>query len=430
MANLIEYLTEQDKKNILTWIERYSIGAKDRYKDDYEPFPTSVDAILAEWARAKEKLFHLFGDQLIISKQITIGDDPLSPPNRMKMYERVTKKCALRTAMLKYIVDHNWPHNDKFYFTTLFFEENLLENKVPSEYTFTLGDGAEYKMRKGQKITRAIPNLARKMNIDEELIHTFLNEHSMVINEMAPEVCELCLSIHPLDFMTMSDNDNKWSSCMKWRYGGGAYRVGTIEMMNSPSVICVYLKSHSKKLAIPDTDFIWNSKKWRELFIMNDDLIASVKGYPYQNKILEEKVLSILAQLSPERYKAAPMWVYPDEYYNYPWGITYFEFLTNYMYNDISENNNPIRVILSNDFLANTVDDYSFNYGGKATCIFCGEPIKKASLNEDVLVCSNCRKEKPRKSYICELPPEHVYLVYPSGHRQEISLQNSTMTFI
>ena len=415
MANLIEYLTEQDKKNILTWIEHYSISAKEPDAYDYEPFPTSVDAILAEWARAKEKLFHLFGDQLIISKQITITEDLLSLPNKMKMYDKVTKDCALRGVMRQYGADHNWSYNDIFYLTTLFFEEHLLENKVPIEYIFTLGDGAKYKMRKGQKITRAIPILARKMNIDESLIQTFLNEHSMVMNEIAPEVCELCLSIHPLDFMTMSDNDNNWSSCMKWRNGGGMYRVGTIEMMNSPSVVCVYLKSHSKKLTIPNTDFIWNSKKWRELFIVNDDLIASVKGYPYQSETLEDEALSILARLSPERYKAAPMWVYPDEFYNYPWGITFFEFLTNYMYNDISENGNPIRVILSNSFLSNPVDDYSFNYGGKATCIFCGEP-RQGVADIDILICPNCRRKRQTNQYnICK------HSSSPSGLRYKIN---------
>lgn len=390
MTNLIEYLTEQDKKNILTWIEHYSINTDETVKYEYEPFPTTVDAILAEWARAKEKLYHMFGDKFIISKPITITKDLTDL--RVEMYTKVTNYNPLRTAMHEYGIEHNWFYEDINRITELFFEGNLVENKVPVEHTFKLGDGAEYKMRRGQKITRAIPNLARKMNIDEALIHTFLNEHSMVMND-AISTGELCFSIHPLDFMTMSDNDNNWSSCMKWR-GDGIYRIGTIDMMNSPSVICVYLKAHSKELTIPDTDFIWNSKKWRELFIINDDLITGVKGYPYQNEKFEDEVLLTLAQLSPEKYKPEPMWIYPNETYNYPWGATYFEFLTNYMYNDIFENIDPIRMIMSNKFLANPVNDYSFNYGGKTTCILCGEPIGELS-NMGILVCSNCRKENP-----------------------------------
>ena len=52
----------------------------------------------------------------------------------------------------------------------------------------------------------------------------------------------LCLSIHPLDYATASDNDNGWSSCMSWR-DDGCYRMGTVEMMNSPMVICAYFAS-------------------------------------------------------------------------------------------------------------------------------------------------------------------------------------------
>lgn len=402
MTNLIEYLTEQDKKNILTWIEHYSINTKETVEYEYEPFPTSVDTILAEWARAKEKLYHMFGDKFIISKPITITKSLVDL--RAKMYDDVTNHCPLRAAIHKYGTKHNWSYEDINRITELFFEENLVENKVPVEYTFTLGDGAEYKMRRGQKITRAIPNLARKMNIDEALIHMFLNNHSMVMND-ATSTGELCFSIHPLDFMTMSDNDNSWSSCMKWR-DNGTYRIGTIDMMNSPSAICVYLKAHSKKLTIPDTDFIWNSKKWRELFIVNDDLITGVKGYPYHNETFEDEVLLTLAQLSPEKYKPEPMWIYPNETYNYPWGATYFEFLTNYMYNDIMENTEPIRMIMSNRFLANPVNDYSFNYSGEATCILCGKPIGDLS-DKSMLICPNCRKEKP-VGY-CEICGEPLY---------------------
>lgn len=414
MANLIEYLTEQDKKNILTWIEHYGINVEEIVKYEYEPFPTTVDAILAEWARAKEKLYHMFGDKFIISKQITITKKPAEL--RAKMYDNVTKLCPLRTAMHEYGAEYNWSYEDICRITELFFVENLVENKVPAEHTFKLGDGAEYKMRRGQKITRAIPNLARKMNINETLIHTFLNNHSMVMND-ATSTGELCFSLHPLDFMTMSDNDNNWSSCMKWR-GNGAYRIGTIDMMNSPSVICVYLKAHSKKLAISHTDFIWNSKKWRELFIINDDLITGVKGYPYQNETFEDEALLSLAQLSPEKYKPEPMWIYPNEEYNYPWGVSYFEFLTNCMYNDIIENDNPIRMIMSNKFLANPVNDYVFNYSGEATCIFCGEPMGKL-LNTDILICSNCRKESPTGyCEICGAP------LYSSRHSLWTEIEN------
>ena len=41
----------------------------------------------------------------------------------------------------------------------------------------------------------------------------------------------ITLSIHPLDYMTMSDNNCGWDSCMSWQEEG-CYRQGTVEMMN------------------------------------------------------------------------------------------------------------------------------------------------------------------------------------------------------
>ena len=75
--------------------------------------------------------------------------------------------------------------------------------------------------------------------------------------------------------MTMSDNANNWSSCMRWtdRSGGvdhGDYCAGTLECMNSPYIIIAYLHNpkHSFELSLYDcNDWQWNSKQWRELFI-------------------------------------------------------------------------------------------------------------------------------------------------------------------
>ena len=39
---------------------------------------------------------------------------------------------------------------------------------------------------------------------------------------------EVVLSIHPLDFLTMSDNNCNWSSCVSWQYSEINAPRGTI----------------------------------------------------------------------------------------------------------------------------------------------------------------------------------------------------------
>ena len=106
----------------------------------------------------------------------------------------------------------------------------------------------------------------------------------------------LCLSIHPLDYMTASYNDNNWHSCMNWLQG--EYRRGVIEMMNSKCVVVAYLESAHDKLTFYGADVhYWNSKKWREFFIVRPNYITGIKGYPYWNRNLEDTVLFWLKDL-------------------------------------------------------------------------------------------------------------------------------------
>lgn len=374
-------LTEQDKKNILTWVANYAEPEEDNLEYALAPAPTDAAPILAEWDLAKEKLFHLFGDKFIITKNIKYykSDNDL----RQLMYENVVKDNDLRHAMVRKFNTYE-PQNR---ITEMFFEENLISNKCPFDYTFhILGDTTTYTVKKGMKTTRAIVNLAKKLNINHNIIDSFLLAHSMVMNDAKLEGT-LCISIHPLDFMTMSDNNNDWSSCMKWRQRG-AYRVGTIEMMNSPYVVCAYLKSDTKELTVPDTDFIWNSKKWRELFIVNDDLIMEIKSYPYANENLTKEAHQMIRDLYPAGHFHKSEEIYPYVNHEYAWGECAFDFYTDMMYNDIYEND----LTAYWGCVSTTIDtNYHINYSGVAICAYCGKPLTE-SQHEEVLLCEDCRK--------------------------------------
>ena len=140
----------------------------------------------------------------------------------------------------------------------------------------------------------------------------------------------LCLSIHPLDFMTMSDNDNHWTSCMNWTSDcdGGCYRIGTVEMMNSDVAICTYLLSDNKAkqtwnfgiydktfwnerdFYYPDIDpnsedieeWTWNNKTWRCLYYITKDILVSGKSYPYYNHSLNINILNIIKDMAKEKF--------------------------------------------------------------------------------------------------------------------------------
>lgn len=380
---MIDKLTRQDKEKILSWVTNYAESKKYTPTYDVAPAPISVEPMLTEWSRAKDWLFHLFNDKFIISKNI----EYYKPSNviRQDMYEHVTRDNKLCYAMVK-----NFPRYEaQNRIIEMFFEENLVSNYCPFDYTFTIPDSQNtYSVKKGMKVTRAIANLAKKLNIDHDLIDKFLIAQSQVMND-AKLTGKLCISIHPLDFMTMSDNDCGWDSCMKWRLEG-CYRLGTIEMMNSPCIVCAYLESESHRLEIPDADD-WNSKKWRELFIVNDDLIMEIRSYPYYNKTLTKESLNMIRELFPTGYFNESEYIQPYVNHKYSWGECSFDFDTQNMYNDIYENSDDSHWGCVRKGGIDT--NYYLNYSGAATCAYCGKPIVDTT-HTDVLLCNDCRKPR------------------------------------
>lgn len=180
----------------------------------------------------------------------------------------------------------------------------------------------------------------------------------------------------------MSDNKNGWSSCMSWKKEGW-YRMGTVEMMNSPMVVVAYLDS---KTPMAIGDLPWSNKKWRQLFVVNDKCIASVKGYPYKNANLTKMALESLVNLAKENWGI--------EYKPQVWGgaCCKDDFYTNFMYNDFTNTNDCYIYEKKNIHLS---EPPVIIYSGKAECMCCGEEIeyKEGWDDSDFLICETCRGE-------------------------------------
>lgn len=172
---------------------------------------------------------------------------------------------------------------------------------------------------------------------------------------------------------------------MSWE-NEGEYRIGTVEMMNSPSVVVAYL-SASEPMEL-ENGLEWSNKKWRELFVVNKDIITGVKQYPYKNSNIEKAVADWLRELAEKNLE----FEYVDNYFEYKTGKTLdipevpqletIRFFTNMMYNDFHSTNHYAYV--NKDINKN----YSFHYSGAANCMWCGET--NGFDSECDLVCYYC----------------------------------------
>lgn len=355
------------------------------------------DKYLMYWYEEKNKaLLPMFGNQLIHKIPFSYNRDYSDMYRevgalRDKDSDFLYLERTCRQALGKYI-DKVQDCTGRFPGSVLYFQNEFYISNCVGRY-FEYND---HKFPKEMKLHKALKKLMQYIYEEDGFISndTLKNFYtvvdrawvklSQILNQKEVKGT-LCLSIHPMDYMTMSDNGGNWSSCMKW-IGTGEYRMGTIEMLNSPSVVVAYLESEDHDWFI-DEKYHWNAKKWRELFIVDRDFICGIKGYPYYNDSLEVTAMDELQELAETyygiKYEESP--IVDKVYYDY------VSFETNYMYNDIDANvsctllmNKNTREGIDN----NDIPQIYFNYSGEARCICCGELIDPDTDYDDVL-CSH-----------------------------------------
>ena len=227
-------------------------------------------------------------------------------------------------------------------------------------------DGTSFKVANGMKLMHYFSKIVNNFpeSFSKVYFERFRIAHSMICNDKALRGT-LTLSIHPLDFWTMSDNASNWSSCMSWSVMG-EYRAGTIEMMNSPYVLMAYIESDEPfKITRQDE---WNNKIWRELYIIDKNIITNVKSYPYYNSDITNYVLTWIRELAEKNLN----WHYTDElethyndeiYLDTKNGEIKVDFKTQFMYNDMVDYEHTMFLALEPDDIEPCYD-YVINYSG------------------------------------------------------------------
>ena len=173
-----------------------------------------------------------------------------------------------------------------------FIDENLdtfFENKVSK----SLGEN----IPQGMKLLKAFkffePNKAALRNIQDMA--------SQIIQENKIRGT-LCFSVHPLDFLSSSENTYNWRSCHAL---DGEYRAGNLSYMVDNSTFMVYLKGADNQQLYGFGGVPWNSKKWRMLIHSNetDDIMFAGRQYPFSSKSGIDTVLNIYNNLIVTEYK-------------------------------------------------------------------------------------------------------------------------------
>ena len=458
--DLRNQLSDLDKKIILNYITAF--GDENGLPEEYF---VGVDTFLENWAKSKLKLYHFLGNQLIIKVPFSCekNEEGLEAEVRALLFHNIFLNNFSDFLFEKIQKDRKYSElseEERKLLTVFDRKKTYIDNKI--NFNLKIKSNKYKKMlqlSKDMKPIRAIQKILKYFDAPKFLLDSFEEfrcEHSLIYNDKISKD-NLVLSIHPMDFMTMSDNNNNWESCMSW-VDNGYFHTGTVEMMNSNIVVCAYLESKApfvfrddidetrknildninKVMGEPDEEWSWNSKKWRQLFYINKDIIVSGKSYPYTNDIMTKKVLEILRELAFKNNH----WTYKygiEKYYDmkYIWSTFRVDKQREWASLGVNKKKNIIfdSKIMYNDMINDR--DYNYwcirnpvkktkiiSYSGKANCLCCNETLqtKRENFmnfneeyhNNNTLICRSCYDSSKCPS--CNKPFSQIYkFVFKGG---------------
>ena len=215
--------------------------------------------LFEDWLEAKRDFIEAFGGKLIVEFPETITFT-LTQEERQK---RVDDFCQMVASMSSTeLVNFIKSNSEGFFNNQVMFQYNSDMLKIP----------------KGMKLVKAF----KYFESDPDILSKLQSAASMIIQENCVSG-KLCLSVHPLDYLSASENNHNWRSCHAL---DGDYRAGNLSYMVDSSTIICYIKTKDDEILPDFPDSVpWNSKKWRVWLFMSNDwkVVFAGRQYPFSS---------------------------------------------------------------------------------------------------------------------------------------------------
>lgn len=356
----------------------------------------SAERLLKDWGENKKHFFTQFGNQSIISTEeisLDVTDEYVVSNDFNKFRDRISDYCEseFQTECIKSFLQFGAGREG--------FKDNIVNFDWDSKstelfYKFDLNCKPTYSVNKGTKFSRALRNFfdlkgedkdEQEMRLKglQDLYSTFRQNFS------SKSKGKLFLSIHPLDYITMSDNNHNWSSCHN--FSEGDYRIGNLNYMADKTTLVAYFctdDNFDEELYIlPNTK--WNSKRWRVLVHLEEIdgklVIIYNRQYPFKSDVLIQELDKLLVKT----YKTSAPSTFM-EYGDSRLGNKRL-YQTGYdtcHYVDIGMGNSFVRI--ANEYLEDKALIHKMIIGEPVYCIKCGEHITHRGYSG---YCDHCTDE-------------------------------------
>lgn len=406
----MDLLTQEDKEAYQDYI---SIALECRTPD--------ADSALSMWNKNKRTLFRALGKQLRVTIPIEIKKDDkiverelrdvyvlpayrvMSPDsynsyyNSLTSYEQESFVCSfIEWCYYSYTVGQI-DHIEFRQIANLLCHNYIMTGRVRCDFTIK---SKKLKINEGAKIIKTIGKLVKALHYpDPEKFEYWRNRISDITTKKVIK-SNLVISIHPLDFLSLSDNNCSWDSCYRL-LGNGMHKEATISHMNSNIAAVAYLES-SKDFMVGGHKI--PNKSWRQLVYIHKDIICGGRSYPYYDENLSKKIIDIVQEMVYNSLKWK--YQYKNQQYCDLWGLhSNEEILNPYWHKEDNPHVHKIKFYHEphagyNDFAEHQDEDFfcsrnwipkskNICFTGPLTCPKCGERVQANGYSTNIL-CDDC----------------------------------------
>lgn len=372
------------------------------YRNDCEISDEVFERYVDEWANAKIGLYLMLGRNVIINKEFTCQASKKEVDKYWNNFcsrlqdnffldECISSEDVFngvvntKEILYRYLNQFDFNQND---YDDVTFDniKEIVKNKVISPWLFKALEIKESMKGGDCKISKYIDKL-----FGSEII----SQRFSVVTQGKKQKHNIHISIHPVDFLTMSMTKN-WKSCsVPGNVGGGA---GISYGLDKTTLIAYSANGFNTKMkechCVPDLsiydDFIWNDKRWRMLIYANYENGSATFYREYPNKIcdLRDRLRGFYEETVSSVFDVENHWNVNNSYYKH----------INDVYNDYGEPNHYNDILnfraskdsdkeLAYIWLDNTDYKKQIQIGSSGFCLKCG---KRPIYNKRTALCREC----------------------------------------
>lgn len=265
-----------------------------------------IDNLFAQWETSKRKFIERFGGLIYEWPEPVEFSLDANTKRSMAMEFANTVSDTFNNPMLAEFIDEN---------IDTFFDNKVSKVAENSQIPQGMKLIKAFKFFEPNKTTlREVQDMASQLIQENKIKGT------------------LCFSVHPLDFLSSSENTYNWRSCHSL---DGEYRAGNLSYMVDTTTFMVYLKGADNQQLYNFGEVLWNSKKWRMLIHASEDdeIMFAGRQYPFSSKNGIDLVLNIYNNLM---YQSVP-----NPYYRYKYTGWSADYIDSYVPAEAPDCSNP-----------------------------------------------------------------------------------------